>query len=282
MIRIVTDSTCDLPAALIERHRITVVPINVQFGTESYQEGVTLEREAFYRKVADLKMIPMTSQPSPGQFQQAYQALAADPETEAILSLHLTSHLSGTTSAAMLTAEAMPEDGPPITVFDTLSGSMGLGFMVLEAVQLAEAGAGMTEILARLETLRQRMTIFFSLDDLRYARMSGRVGAVRALLVSLLDIKPMLTVTNGELVLVRRVRSQTQAHAALIDALAEALGNLPAQVAVVHARAPESAERVREAVALRTKATEVLVRDLSIGIAVHFGPGAVGVVGYNP
>jgi len=282
MIRIVTDTTCDLPEDLLKQHQIAVVPINIQFGQETYEEGISLSKEEFYRKVEELNMIPLTSQPSLGQYIAAYSALAAEPDTEAILSLHITSHLSGTCDAAVLAASQMPSDGPPITVFDSLSGSMGLGFMVLEAADMAEAGASVKEILARLVVLREKMRIFFSLQDLRFARMSGRVGMTRALLVSILDIKLMLTVKEGQLALFKRVRSQAQAMRALVDTLAEEMGGLPAQVAVIHAQAPQAAEQVRAAIVEHLGATRVFVQDLSLGVAVHFGPGTVGVVGYNP
>jgi DegV family protein with EDD domain len=282
MIRIVTDTTCDLPAGLLEQHRIAVVPINIQFGQDTYEEGISLSREEFYRKVDELNAIPMTSQPSLGQYIAAYSGLAVDPNTEAILSIHITSHLSGTFNAAVLAASQMPSGAPPITVFDSLSGSMGLGFMVLEAAEMAEAGASVADILARLEVLRDKMRIFFSLYDLRFARMSGRVGMTKALLVSILDIKLMLTVTKGQLALIKRVRSQTQAMRALVDTFAEEMGGLPAQVAVIHAQAPQAAEQLRAAIAERIGATRIFVQDLSLGVAVHFGPGTVGLVGYNP
>ena len=290
MIRIVTDSTCDLPEAELERHRILVVPINVQFGQESYQEGITLSRSAFYEKVDALNMIPTTSQPSLGQFQQAYRLAAAEPDTEGVLSLHITSHLSGTYDSAVVAASQMTE-APPIQVFDSLSGSMGLGFMVLEAAHLAESGGSAAEILARLAVLRERMLIFFSLNDLRYARMSGRVGISKALLTSLLHIKPMLTDREGRLALLQRVRSQAQALARLVDILVEALEDAgstdlsergPARIAVIHASAPELGEQLRDKLAKRLRTTEILVQELSMGIAVHFGPRTVGVVGYKP
>jgi fatty acid kinase fatty acid binding subunit len=282
MIRIVTDTTCDLPAALLEQHRITVVPINIQFGQDTYEEGINLSREEFYRKVDELNTIPMTSQPSLGQYIAAYSGLAADPETEAILSVHITSHLSGTYDAAVLAASQVPADVPPISVFDSLSGSMGLGFMVLEAAEMAEAGVSMADILTRLEVLRDKMRIFFSLYDLRFARMSGRVGMAKALLASILDIKLMLTVKDGQLALVKRVRSQAQAMRALVDTFTEEMGGLPAQVAVIHAQAPQAAEQLRAVISEQIGATRVFVQDLSLGVAVHFGPGTVGLVGYNP
>ncbi len=284
MIRIVTDSTCDLPPALLAQHRIAVVPINIQFGQESFQENITLGQDEFYRQIAALNTIPTTSQPSLGQFEAAYRALAAEADTESILSLHITGHLSGTHSAATVAAGQMPAS-PPITVFDSLSGSMGLGFMVLEAAQMAEAGATMAQLIARLEIVRQRMCIFLSLDNLRFARMSGRVGMARALLTSLLNVKPMLTVNAGKLELAGRARSRGQALTGLLDALEHALATqdgAPPRLAVIHAQAPEAAQRLVEACTQRLRRRPEVVNTLSIGIAVHFGPGTVGVVGYVP
>ena len=152
MIRIVTDSTCDIPAALLAKHRVVVVPVNIQFDHESYQEGVTLTAASFYQKVAAHNRLPTTSQPSIGQFQAAYRPLQADPDTEAILSIHITGNLSGTYESAVVAAGQMPVE-PPITTFDSLSGSMGLGFMVLEAAEMAHRGVSLPVILARLEAL---------------------------------------------------------------------------------------------------------------------------------
>ena len=281
MIRIVTDSTCDLPAALLAKHRVMVVPVNIQFDHESYQEGITLTAANFYQKVAAHKRLPTTSQPSIGQFQAAYQPLQEDPDTEAILSIHITGNLSGTYESAVVAAGQMPEE-PPITTFDSLSGSMGLGFLVLEAAEMAHKGTSLPVILARLEALRERMHVYFSLDDLKYPRMSGRVGAAQALMASLLNIKPMLTVSEGRLAVIGRVRSRTQALRTLIDTLCEQLGDRPTRVAVIHAHAPEAAEQMCAMLAQRVSASQIIVSELSVGIAVHLGPGTVGVVGYNP
>jgi DegV family protein with EDD domain len=162
---------------------------------------------------------------------------------------------------------------------------MGLGFMVLEAAQLAEAGAALADIIARLETLRQRMHIFLSLDNLRFARMSGRVGIAQALIASLLNVKPMLTVNEGKLELASRARSRAQALRAMMDALEHALEDqrgAPARLAVIHAQAPEAAQELAAACEQRLLRRPEVINTLSIGIAVHFGPGTVGVVGYIP
>jgi DegV family protein with EDD domain len=150
---------------------------------------------------------------------------------------------------------------------------------------MAEAGAPIAAIIARLEVVRQRMRIFLSLDNLRFARMSGRVGMVKALLTSLLDVKPMLAVNTGKLELAGRARSRAQALIALVDSLQHALApqvSARLRLAVIHAQAPQVARRLVELCTERFGVRPEVVYTLSIGIAVHFGPGTVGVVGYGP
>ena len=149
MIKIVVDSTCDLPAGSNEQHGITVIPINIQFGTETYLDGVTIDRAAFYRNIDELGILPTTSQPSAGQFEKLYRKLAEEGATD-ILSFHVTAKLSGTYQSADLARE-MVADQVRVHPFDSACGSAGLGFMAVEAARLVEAGKQVAEILARLE-----------------------------------------------------------------------------------------------------------------------------------
>ncbi len=280
MIRIVTDSTCDIPAPLLQAHRIAVVPVNVLFGQISYAEGETLSRDEFYQKVAAASAFPTTSGPSLGQYEAAYTRVADEEGTEAILSIHLTGELSGTYESAV-TAAGQTAARVPVTTFDSCSGSMGLGFMVLEAAAMAEAGCTLEAILDRLAALRDRMQIFFSVDDLQYARMSGRVGMAQALLASLLQIKPLIGVEQGRLVMLRRVRNRAQALRSLVDTAIAALGEGPVRMAVIHAQAPQVAAELASELRQRMHLEEIITGELSIGLAAHLGPGTVGVVGYN-
>jgi DegV family protein with EDD domain len=152
--------------------------------------------------------------------------------------------------------------------------------MVLEAARQAEAGATAQAIMERLREMRERMRIYFALDDLRFARLSGRVGMAQATLASLLQIKPLLTVQEGRLLIVKRLRSQAQVLRALVDSVAESAGKAPVHLSIVHAQAPETAQEVLRAMQERVQAVEVAIAELSIGIAVHLGPGTVGAVAY--
>jgi DegV family protein with EDD domain len=176
MIKIVTDTTCDLPPAWLSQYHLTLVPISIQFGLETFREGLTIDPDLFYQRLQIGDVIPTTSQPSVGQFSEIYQMLAADGSE--ILSIHVTSKLSGTWQSARLAARQL-EDKVKVRVVDSLTGSVGLGFMVREAAQLAAAGLPAEEIVSHIVARRGQVNVFVMLKDLRYARMSGRVGRLR-------------------------------------------------------------------------------------------------------
>ena len=168
MIRLVTDLTCDLPDGELAGLNVAVVPINIHFDTEEYQEGVTLSYDDFFAKVDALGIVPKTSQPSPGRFVQEYRRLATEGATT-ILSLHVTGKLSGTVSSAELAADEVRNE-VDVRVFDSLAGSAGTGFMIREAVELLSQGSDADAVLARWQEIRDSIGIFFYLDTLRYAR----------------------------------------------------------------------------------------------------------------
>ncbi|HID87527.1 MAG TPA: DegV family protein [Anaerolineae bacterium] len=278
MIKIVTDSTCDLPIHLFQQYDITVVPINIQFGTETYQEGITMDRPTFYRKIEEMGIIPTTSQPSAGQFVEVYRRVAAEGATS-ILSLHLTSKRSGTYQSAELARSMLPE--LDIHVFDTLSLSAGLGFSVLEAARAIEAGKSVDEILQRLEIIRDNLRIFLTPATLKYLQMSGRVGKLSGALASLLNVKPIIVVEDGLLDVTERVRTRRKALERLLELTEEAHGKDPINLAVVHAETPDEAQDLMERARARLNCVESFVEDLATSLAVHGGPGIIGVISYK-
>lgn len=278
MIKIVTDSTCDLPPGWISRYGLTVVPINIQFGLETFHEGQTIGPSAFYQRIKAEGALPTTSQPAVGEFSQVYQHLAADDASE-ILSLHLTSKLSGTWQSASLAARQM-QDQARVCVVDSLTSSVGLGLMVREAALLAEAGLKAAEIATRLEARRPEIHVFIMLKDLRYARMSGRVGRLRELLASLLHIKPIITVEEGALIPVERTRSQQKGFERMVELAAERVGQTPVHLGVTHAQAPNQAAELLALARRRLNCQETFIADLALSLAVHFGPGTVGFATY--
>lgn len=279
MIKIVTDSTCDMPAHLFQRYGITVVPINIQFGAETYEEGITIDRPTFYRKIEEMGIIPTTSQPSAGQFVEAYRRVASEGATS-ILSIHITSKRSGTYQSAELASTMLPE--LDIHCFDTLSLSAGLGLSVMEAARAIEAGKSMDEILQRLAYIRDDLRVFLTPATLKYLQMSGRIGKLSGALASLLSVKPVIVVENGLLDVTERIRTRKKALERTLELTEEAHGTEdPINLAIVHAEAPDEAHDLMERARARFNCAESFVEDLAASLTVHGGPGIIGVISYR-
>ncbi len=280
MIKIVTDSTCDLPAEMYQRYDISVVPINIQFGTETYLDGVTIDRETFYRRIDELGILPKTSQPSAGQFEEHYIRLAAAGATD-IISMHVTARLSGTYQSAQM-AKEMVANRVRVHPFDSACGSAGLGFMALEAARMIEEGKGVPQILARLEAIRPRINIILTMKDLRFAQMSGRVGKLQSSLASLLNIKPLVALENGLIDVREKVRTRSKALSHMIEMMVERVGTSEAvNLAAVHAQAPEEGQALLEMAKAVFRCQETFLVDLATSLVVHFGPGTLGLVAYQ-
>jgi len=280
MIRIATDSTCDLPPGYFEQYDITVVPINIQFGTETYEEGITIDRETFVRKIDEMGILPTTSQPSAWQFEQYYQKLIEEGATD-IISVHVTSKLSGTYQSAMLAKENL-QDQVRVHPFDTTFASAALGFMSMEASRMARAGKGVADILSRMEEIRDRGHLVLTLKDLRYAQMSGRTGKLQSSLASLLSIKPIVLMEDGLLDVIEQVRTQSKAIDRLLELLAERVGTSePVNLAVIHALAPEPGQELLEKAKAMFNCQEQILVDLTSSLIVHVGPGTLGLFAYR-
>jgi DegV family protein with EDD domain len=280
MIRIATDSTCDLPDEFYTEYGITVVPINIRFGAESYQDGVTLDRVTFFQKIDELGILPSTSQPSAGQFAEYYAELGKAGATD-IISLHVTAQLSGTYQSADL-AKDLVANQVRVHPFDSAGGSAGLGFMAVEAARLAREGRNVPEILSRMEVLRSRIGIVLTLKDLRFAHMSGRVGRLQSSLASLLNIKPIILLQDGFIDVVEQVRTRRKAIERMLDIITERIGtSAPVNLAVLHAEAPDEAQAVLDRARSMFECRESFMADLTTSLVVHFGPGTLGLVAYR-
>jgi DegV family protein with EDD domain len=280
MIKIVVDSTCDLPAELCQKHDLTTVPINIQFGTESYRDRIDIDRATFYRKIDELGVLPQTSQPSAGQFEEYYLRLSAAGATD-IISLHVTAKLSGTLQSAQL-AQEMVADRVRVHPFDSACGSAGLGFMALEAAQMAEAGKGVDEILSRMEVIRARMQILLTLKDLRFAQMSGRVGRLQSSLAALLNIKPIVVLEGGLIDVTEQTRTQGKAIDRMLEMMVERVGTRePVNLAVIHADVPDLGQALLERAKALFNCQTTFLSKLTTSLVVHFGPGTLGLVAYR-
>lgn len=280
MIRIAVDSTCDLPTEYYAQYGMAVVPINIQFGTESYRDGIDIDRATFLHKIRETGKLPQTSQPSAGQFEATYIQLADAGATD-IISLHVTAKLSGTLQSAEL-AKEMVAQRVQVHTFDSAGGSAGLGFMALEAARMAKGGRQVAEILARMKVIRERMNIVLTLKDLRFAQMSGRVGMLQSSLASLLDIKPIVTLEDGLLDVTEKVRTRGKAIDCMIKIVAERVGTSEAvNLAAIHAEAPEEGCVLLERARAVFHCRESFLCNLTTTLVVHFGPGTLGLIAYR-
>ena len=277
-IKIITDSTCDLPASYFQEYALGVVPINIQFGNETFEEGVNIDQRTFYQKVDALGIIPQTSQPSVGQFADAYRAAARDG-FDTILSLHVTGKLSGTVNSATLAAREVANEVRVIP-FDSMAGSAGLGFMCVDAAEMARAGKSIDDIVARLEAARPRVGIVLALATLRYAQMSGRISNLQGFIASLLNVKPIISLHEGNLAPSGRVRSRQAALDLLLEHARRAAGDRPVKFAVIHGEARADADALLARGKAALNCVDAFVDDIAVSLAVHFGPGVIGTVVY--
>jgi DegV family protein with EDD domain len=277
MFRIVTDGAADMPAGWDKEYDVQVIPINIHIGDKVYLQGVNLSNEDFYRLVEESGKIPKTSQPSPFQFKEFYERVAKVGDT--ILSLHVTSKLSGTFESAV-TATRELAGKFNIIPFDSGAGSAALGMMCREARLMERAGVAAQQIVERMYQIRRNVQIVLTMDKLDYARMSGRVGALQAALASVLNVKPIIVLREGLLDMAERVRTRGKALDRVVEMLHKRFEKEPVHVAAVHARDPQSArdlfERARKIFNIR----ELITTELSVAVAANLGPGTVGLIVY--
>ena len=268
-IRIVTDSTCDLPAEIAAQHGITIVPLYINFGLESYLDGVDLSREAFYARLPDCDPPPTTAMPGPQMFLEAYERLADEGATE-ILSVHISKSLSAVVDTAHLAAR---EASAPVTVFDSGTLSLGTGFLVWAAAEAAAQGYSTDEIVALMKEQGQRTHVLAALDTLEFLRRSGRLNRVMAALGSWLQMKPLLKMHDGNPT-AEKILTAEAATQRLIALLEE---RLPLErVALVHTHALDKAQDLRQKAQHLLPEGEILSVDITPVFGTHLGPGAVG------
>ena len=278
MIKIVTDSTNNLSPDVLEQYDIRVAPITIQFGNETFEEGVDIDHDLFYRKIEELGVIPTSSQPTPAWFARFYQELMEQGHT--ILVITVTSKHSGTYDSAMLAKSMVPE--ADVEVFDSLSISLGTGWMILEAAREIEAGWDRSRVLHYLKEIRERAQLIITPATLKYLQMSGRVGRLQGALASLLNVKPIIALKDGVLEAIENVRTRGKALDRVIELIENAVGTSePINLAVMHARALEDGQKLLERAKARFNCREILMADLVCSLAVHGGPGILGLFAYQ-
>jgi len=270
-LRIVTDSTCDLPEEIIKEYGITVVLLYINIGDDGYLDGVDITRQEFYEGLAGYDPLPTTAAPGIDSLRRVYDQLAKEGATQ-VLSIHISSSLSATVEVAR--AAARETVSVPVTVMDSQQLSLGTGFLVLAAAKAAAEGLPIDEIIFMLEEQTARTYVIAALDTLEYLKRSGRMNAVVARFGSMLQIKPLLIMHAGEPT-AERVRTRGRAISRLIQFVSE-LGPLE-QLALVHTNAPQDAQDLyRKAMHLFPGHGEPLSVDVTPVLGANIGPGVVG------
>jgi len=273
---LVTDSTADIPPETRQRLGIEMVPLKVNFGSESYLDNVEITPEEFYRKLKSSPVLPTSSQPTPNDFYEVFKKCL--DAGKAVVSVHLSSAMSGTYQSAVI-ARDMFDEGADITVIDSRSASYGYGLMVVHAAEMAARGASKDEIVAEIMRLRKEMKLYFLVDTLEYLQKGGRIGKAAALFGSLLNIKPILTIDDeGYVTPLEKVRGQKRAISRIAELIEQEFGQKPVNLYV--ALTPGHEETARELIAiLKSRFNIQNYMETAIGpvIGTHAGPGTVGV-----
>ena len=274
---VITDTDSSLPADLAGQYGIEQVPITVHFDDRSYTCGLDIDDRKLFELVDQTNRLPTTSAPSPAAFAAAYER-AFSQGSESIVCVCVSSKVSSTYASALSACEQFP--GKEIAVIDSLSVSMGQGFMALAAAEAAAHGAGMDEVLDAVAGVEKRVHLFAVLSTLKYLALSGRVGKFVAGMADTLNIKPILTVEDGKLVLLERVRTRGKAVERLLDLVDSSLGGKPAErVAILHITDYDRACELRSQLCARVSCPESIpIAEFTPGLSVHAGSGVVGVV----
>ena len=276
-MKIVTDSAVDLPEEMFAQLGIECMPLLITFGNEVLRSGVDIQAEEFYRRlVASRDNLPTTSQPSVGEFVDLYQRIGQIDKD--IVSVHVSSGLSGTLNAATQAAKQCPELN--ITLIDTKTLSAAEGFQVVAAAQAIRRGYSVEQIVKRAQEVGDQTEIFFTLDTLYYLQKGGRIGRVQAMAGALLNLKPVITVDKGPgtYITVAKGRSISKSIVLIADQVHEKMQDRPAWVHVLHTNSPDQAQALHELIHTRMPTAQLTRGQIVPVLGVHTGPGCVGAV----
>jgi len=273
-IKIITDNCCDLPAEIISRYSLGMVNMLVRFGEREYQPGELSNRE-FYQMMKQSPSLPTTTQPTVQEMMNTYQQALADGSE--VIAIHLSSGITGTVQSANLVADMIGNSR--LHIVDSKKASVGLGLMAVNAARMAEAGAELPAILARLQEMQRTMQCMFSVGNLENLVKGGRISRAKGLVAGILDIKPILYFDeDGYIMPFDKARGQKAAQKKLLEIMERLGANLAHQtIGVNHSNHPEYGEYLREAIMERFGVKEVIVGEIGPVIGTHVGPGTFSV-----
>jgi len=277
-VAVLTDSTASIPEPMLKELNIRTVAYYIHRGQEVLLDLVTIQREEFLNWLITAKVLPTTASPGPGDYFQAYKSLIEEGHDE-IVSIHMTSKGSGAYQAALVAQSMISEKEPAVhvEVIDTRNVSLCQGWMAIEAARSALAGLGLEEVIAKVRQMVPVTHMIQTADTLKYLYMGGRIGKATNLLGSLLNIKPLIGMDDGEIVSLGVARGRGHAYQAIADKVEETLGKSKARIAYVHAGAKQEVERLRQIVESKVEVVESFIAELSPALAVHSGPGTAGL-----
>ncbi len=278
MVGIITDTTASIPQKLIERLKIEVVPYYVHRGLETLRDMVDVKPAEFASWLAEAKRLPTTSNPAPGDYFSGLRSLAG--RAQAIIALTMTSRGSGAYQSCKAAVEMFRERHPDVQVevIDTLQVAMSQGWVAIEAARAAMRDVAFEDIIEHAHAVAERGTMIQTADSLRYLHMGGRIGRAQHLLGSLLNIKPLIGMQDGEIVALGTARSRLKAYRRMVDLMQQKIGEgTRIKAAFTHVTARDQLEQLKEMVTARFECSEIIVTELSPALAVHSGPGTVGV-----
>ncbi|MFC2062976.1 DegV family protein [Chloroflexota bacterium] len=271
-IKIVTDSTADIPSTLAKELGITVVPLYVLFGDKTYRDHVDITEDEFYQRLTNDPIHPTTSQPTPQDFVNVYRELSQ--QADGIVSIHISSKLSGTCNSALQAKELVVKECP-VEVVDSEMVSMGLGLLAIEAAAFANSGKDLQQVAEEVKQLITGTHVWALFDTLKYLALGGRIGKAKALLGSVLNIKPILVVKDGEMAPASQVRTRAKGIGALCDYVNTVIDIQ--DLAVVHSTTPDEAQVLADRIGTMFDKDRIRLARLGPTLGVHAGPGALVV-----
>ncbi len=275
-IGVVTDSTSSLSPEMAQQYDIRMVPLRINIGNESFRDGVDISSSQYLERLTHAKELPKTSQPAVGDFAQTFEEMGA--QYDSIIVPLLSTKLSGTVSSALTAAGMYPQY--KITVIDSLSTFMGLGFMAIRAAEAAAAGQSHEQIVAMVEGLVGKMQVLLVVDTLEYLHKGGRIGGAQAFLGGMLNVKPMLQLKDGGLERLQQIRTKRKANEKLVELIVERCAGRPAHISLGYAGNQPEIAAIASDLKPKVQLAELVEFEVGPVISTHTGPGVVGTAFY--
>lgn len=275
-LAIVTDSTAYIPTELVQKNNLTITPQVLIWGEETYQDGVDIQPNEFYSRLSTAKAMPSTSQVSPATMKSTFENLIEKGHD--VLGIFISSKLSGTIQSALQAKDMMEDIGQKVTIVDSNSTAMAMGFQVLAAARAVADGANLEDALALIEKARENSGVYFAVDTLEFLHRGGRIGGAQRFLGTALNMKPVLAVLDGRVEAVERIRTKRKALDRVIELVAEQTqGKDNIRLATLNANAADEAKEVLNRAAQQLNPVETILSEVSPVIGTHAGPGTVGL-----